>query len=44
MRREAPEAEHTGPGSLDGLPDGWTAAMRYAELMNERGHAVTDEA
>jgi alkylhydroperoxidase family enzyme len=44
VRREAPETGSAGPGSLDGLPDGWMAAIRYAELMNASGHAVTDEA
>jgi alkylhydroperoxidase family enzyme len=44
VRREAPETASAGPASLDGLPRAWIAAMRYAELVNESGHAVTDEA
>jgi alkylhydroperoxidase family enzyme len=43
-RRDAPEEEGTGSGSFDGLPEGWMAALRYAELMNESGHAVTEQA
>jgi alkylhydroperoxidase family enzyme len=44
VRREAPETDGAGSGSLDGVPEGWMAALRYAELMTESGHAVTDQA
>jgi alkylhydroperoxidase family enzyme len=41
-RRETPEADGAGAGSFDGLPEGWMAAVRYAEFLNQSGHAVTE--
>ncbi len=31
------------PGGLDGMEDSWRTALRYAELVTESGHAVTDQ-
>ncbi len=31
-----------GCGSEEGLEPSWTAALRYAELVTESGHAVGD--
>ena len=42
VRRESPEDGKTGEGNLDGMAPGWLAALRYAELVTESGHAVTD--
>lgn len=38
-----PEPERDSPGSFDGMEDGWRAALRYAELVADTGHAVTDQ-
>jgi alkylhydroperoxidase family enzyme len=42
VRRETPETDAVGPGSEDGLEGGWKAALRYAELVTESGHSVSD--
>ncbi len=44
VRHETPESEETGPGSESGLEEGWRVALRYAELMTDSGHAVSDAA
>ncbi len=43
MRPETPERSDSGGGSLEGMEDSWLTALRYAEKVNESGHAVTDE-
>ena len=42
LRRETPEDEPAPAGSEDGLEPGWIAALRYAEVVNQDGHLVTD--
>ena len=42
LRRETPESDTAGEGSEDDLEPGWIAALRYAEVMNQGGHAVDD--
>jgi alkylhydroperoxidase family enzyme len=42
LRRETPETETSGEGSEEGLEPGWIAALRYAEVVTEDGHLVTD--
>ena len=44
LRPELPEAEVDAPPSLAGLQESWLSAIRYAELVNESGHAVTRDA
>lgn len=41
-RVEAPEGRPRAEPSLDGMEESWKAALRYAELVAESGHAVTD--
>jgi alkylhydroperoxidase family enzyme len=43
LRRETPESEDAGTGSEEGLEPGWLAALRYAEVVNEDGHLVSDD-
>ncbi len=43
LRREAPEPDVNEPPLLEGLPASWLSAIRYAESVNESGHAVTDD-
>jgi alkylhydroperoxidase family enzyme len=42
LRKETPESEDSGSGSEEGLEPGWVAAIRYAEVVNQDGHLVTD--
>ncbi len=42
LRRETPETDVDGAGSEEGLEEGWVAALRYAEALNQNGHAVDD--
>lgn len=42
VRHEEPEAGRGGTGSLDEMEPGWIVALRFAELVAEGGHAVTD--
>lgn len=42
VRREAPEEGVTVVGSLEGIEPSWDVALRYAELVTESGHAVTE--
>ena len=42
LRKETPEHGDSGPGSEEGLEPGWTAAVRYAQVVNENGHQVSD--
>lgn len=42
VRPETPECEDAGSGSEEGLEPGWRAALRYAELVTDSGHAVGD--
>lgn len=44
VRLEAPEDGEAAEPSFDGLPAGWLPALRFAELMTDSGHAVSDEA
>jgi len=44
VRAETPEQGSDSEGSLDGMEPGWLVALRYAELVNESGHAVSEEA
>jgi alkylhydroperoxidase family enzyme len=44
VRRESPEARPRAAPSLEGLDPSWLAALRFAELVTESGHAVTNEA
>lgn len=39
-RRETPEPRATVEGSFAGLEESWRAAIAFAELVNESGHAV----
>jgi len=43
LRRETPEEDAAGEGSEEGLEPGWIAALRYAEVVNDNGHLVSDE-
>ncbi len=43
VRPETPEREDARSGSEEGLEPGWVAALRYAELVTESGHAVDDK-
>lgn len=43
LRRETPESGDAGAGSEEGLEPGWLAALRYAEVVNEDGHLVSDD-
>lgn len=43
MRIEMPEEGRAVEGSFDGMAAGWLPALRYAELVADSGHAVTDE-
>jgi alkylhydroperoxidase family enzyme len=42
LRRETPESDDAGNGSEEGLEPGWQAALRYAEVVNQDGHLVSD--
>jgi alkylhydroperoxidase family enzyme len=42
VRPEEPEDGSTAEQSDAGMEPGWAAALRYAELVNESGHAVSD--
>jgi alkylhydroperoxidase family enzyme len=42
-RPEEPEEGATTEGSEDGMEQGWTLALRYAELVTESGHSVSDD-
>lgn len=42
MRGEAPEPHPRAAPSLDGMEERWKVALRYAELVTQSGHAVTD--
>ena len=42
MRRETPEESPAASGSEEGMDLGWIAALRYAEVVNQDGHLVTD--
>lgn len=42
VRVETPEDESTVPASLEGMGEGWKAALRFGELVAASGHAVTD--
>jgi alkylhydroperoxidase family enzyme len=44
VRPETPLEADADPGSLDGLDEGWHAALEFAELVTESGHAVNAEA
>lgn len=44
VRRETPEEGAGGEASSEGMEPGWLAALRYAELVTETGHAVTGDA
>ena len=44
LRAESPEEGSEAEGSLDGMEPGWLAAVRHAELVNQSGHAVSEEA
>lgn len=43
VRMELPEEGRRTDASFDGLEPGWLAALRFAELMADSGHAVTDD-
>ncbi len=43
MRAESPEEGRRAEPSLDGMEQGWKVALRYAELLTDSGHKVTDE-
>ena len=43
LRCESPDADVDASASLEGLPASWLSALRYAELVNESGHAATDD-
>jgi len=42
VRREEHEDGVMAEGSEDGMEPGWTLALRYAELVTESGHSVSD--
>lgn len=42
VRPETPEGEAVAEGDLSGLEPSWRAALTFAEIMTESGHAVTD--
>ncbi len=42
-RIEAPEQRPRAEPSLDGMEQSWQVALRYAEVVTDSGHAVTDE-
>ena len=44
IRPETPLQADAGPGSLDGLDEGWRTALEFAELVTESGHAVDADA
>lgn len=37
-----PEHGSSAEPSLDGMEEGWAAALRFGELVADSGHAVTD--
>ena len=43
VRTEAPEQPPRAEPSLEGMPQSWQVALRYAEVVTQSGHAVTDE-
>jgi len=42
VRPEEPEDDVTAEGSEDGMELGWTLALRYAEVVTDSGHLVSD--
>jgi alkylhydroperoxidase family enzyme len=43
VRAESPEADPRAEPSLEGMDESWQVALRYAELVTQSGHAVTDQ-
>lgn len=43
VRSESPEQHPRAKPSLDGMDESWKVALRYAELVTDSGHSVTDE-
>ncbi len=43
VRIEAPEQRPRAEPSLEGMDESWKVALRYAEVVTDSGHAVTDE-
>ena len=43
VRRETPEGDAADQGSLEDMKEGWKLALRYAELVTESGHSVSDD-
>ena len=43
MRADSPEASPRAQPSLEGMEEGWKVALRYADLVTQSGHAVTDQ-
>lgn len=43
VRAESPEPHPRAQPSLEGMEQSWKVALRYAELVTDSGHAVTDQ-